>query len=87
MRTAWQPTAHEAEPSRIIGLCIECALRHHVYNQALRCPTGEQDWLDGSRPEAWIDGGRYGLWSSFGIYRLTCGECHREVSNVYVPSQ
>ena len=86
MTTSRQPSARDLLP-HIIGLCIECALRHQVFSEALAPPVDEEDWPDASRPEAWIDGRRYDLWSSFGILRPTCTECDREVSNVYVVSR
>jgi hypothetical protein len=84
--TPWQFNAHETRRPSIIGLCIECALRHHEYSQALKCPAGEENWSDSLPSGAWIDGRRYTLRTSFGIQKLICSECDREVNNVYVPS-
>ncbi len=69
--------------SETVGLCIECAVRHHRLSQTNRPCMGEGDGLETSLAEAWIDERRYAMVPSVGI-TMRCRECHGIKKSLYV---
>ena len=79
-----QLTESQTVPSKgaVMGLCMECALRHHDYREMLWHETGDDH---SPFPRAWIDGRQYMLLSPAWTHQETCTECNRKAPSIYVP--
>ena len=67
------------------GLCVECALRRHTFNE-LTGRHGKNVDLDYAHlSEALIDGRRHVLLSHTWTHQEVCAECHQTKPILYVP--
>jgi len=69
----------------ITGLCVECALRHHTYEEILAHGGGDDYLSESPLPAAWIDGRRHRLLTPSTQQKTVCGECNKSVAGVYLP--
>jgi len=67
------------------GLCVECAIRHHSYQEILAHGKGEDYFSDAPLPAAWIDGKRHRLQTPDRKQGTTCEECHKRMACIYLP--
>ena len=78
--------AENSTPSdKRVGLCMECALRHHDYREMLPTETDDGYTPETPFPQALIDGRRYVLLSRAWTYQKTCAECDRDADGFYLP--
>ena len=78
---------NQGAESETLGLCIECAVRHHDLSQATRPHAGGSDRLEASLIDAWIDGRWYTMLSSVGATTMHCRECRRIMASIYLPTE
>jgi len=69
----------------ITGLCVECAIRYHSYQEILAHGKGEDYFSDLPLPAAWIDGKRHRLQTPDCKQAMTCSKCHKRVACIYLP--
>lgn len=67
------------------GLCMECAMRRHAFNELTGRGEGPDHFDQMPLPEALIDGRRYVLLSHAWTHQETCSECNRTTPALYVP--
>jgi len=71
--------------SIVMGLCVECAVRRHDFKEILAHGKGDDHFSESPLPEAWIDGRRYKLLTPVGSQKVTCRECNRKVTSIFLP--
>ncbi len=71
--------------SVVTGLCVECAVRRHDFKEILAHGKGDDLFYESPLPAAWIDGRRYKLLTPVGRQKVTCRECNRKVTSIFLP--
>jgi hypothetical protein len=78
-------TTQQTRNNTVKGLCTECAMRRHTFNE-LMGRGGRTDHFDQMPlPEALIDGRRHMLLSHAWTHQGTCSECKQTTPTLYVP--
>jgi hypothetical protein len=67
------------------GLCPECSVSHHYYQEILAHDEGDEYFLDVPLPAAWIDGRRHRLHTPVSEQSAECKECKKRVPAIYLP--
>ena len=84
MKGSLRSSQGEATPGKAVGLCTECAIRHHDYVEILHGET-DNDHSEMPFPRAWVDGKRHMLLSRAWTHQETCVECDEEALSLYFP--
>ena len=73
-----------SEKNTVMGLCIECALRHHDFHELIGRGTDMDGLPETLLPQVLIDGRRHVLLSYALTRQERCTECNRTTPNLYV---
>jgi hypothetical protein len=67
-----------------MSICIECAVKHHDFEEILHTSKSDCTYDERAFPEARIDGEKYRL-GLVAPYHVACDHCHRVMGSLFMP--
>jgi len=80
-----EQTMQRTRNDTVKGLCMECAMRRHTFNELTGRAGGADQFDYMALPEALIDGRRHVLLSYPWTHQENCADCNRAKPALYVP--